>query len=456
MEKVSESHILGKVYDFVDILRDANVSISTDEILSLFNALNHTDVDRRGMFKQTLQTTLIKDYTDIPAFEKCFERFFLSGEAQRRVDDAQADDGAEPESPLSRQSEGKNAEPDGLGDLMDSFLDSLAENLLLQKNPEELLSLFLDEMEQSGSSGGTGMALFNTRRSSAASRRDEETEVPSEEQLRWHNELLDMMRRRAEKRKIGKSIKNREDYLLNKFIYQLKPDEIKEMREIVKRFGQKMKNRISLRKKKVKRGGIDIKRTFRSSLQYGGVPFKILYKDRKIDRPQLAVLCDVSSSVNQYSRFMLLLTHTLQSLFSKVRTFAFIGNLVEITNLFMEMDPERAINSIFNDTDFTYGWGSNYGRSFDQFLEDYSDSLTKKTTVLVIGDARNNNQDPGINSFIRIKERARAVYWLNPEKRHLWDWSDSIASLYKQHCVEMKEVNNILDLSEFIDKLFVR
>ena len=167
------------------------------------------------------------------------------------------------------------------------------------------------------------------------------------------------------------------------------------MRELIKRFGQKLKNRIILRKKRIKHGGIDIKRTLRTSLQYGGVPFRIFHKDRKIDRPQLVVMCDISGSVNQYSRFMLLLTYTLQSLFSKVRTFAFISNMVEITPLFMEMDPERALNSIFEDTNFTYGWGSNYGRCFDQFMTDYSDSLTSKTTVLVLGDGRNNHQDPG-------------------------------------------------------------
>ena len=129
----------------------------------------------------------------------------------------------------------------------------------------------------------------------------------------------------------GPASRDREDYLLHKHIYQITPEEIKEMRELIKRFGQKLKNRISLRKKRVKHGGIDIKRTLRTSLQYGGVPFKIFHKDRKIDRPQLVVLCDISGSVNQYSRFMLLLTYTLQGLFSKVRTFAFISNMVEIT-----------------------------------------------------------------------------------------------------------------------------
>ena len=432
----------------MDVLRDANIPISTDEVLSLFTALPHVRIEDKSVFKQALQTTLIKDYTDIPVYDRCFEQFFQGiSEIIENIDQLNA---------LQKQKSLSARDIKTLEDSLDSFIESLGENLLFEKKPEEILTLFIDELQESGSAGGFGMTLFQTSRSAMQSRYgagDEESEG-REEQNELREILIQLTTQKIKKRKVGREIKERDDYLLNKLIYQLTPDEIKEMRELIRRFGQKLKNRISLRKKRVKHGGIDIKRTFRSSLQFGGVPFRILYKDRKIDRPQLAVLCDVSGSVNQYTRFMLLLTHTLQSLFSKVRTFAFISNMVEITHLFMEMDPERAINSIFHDTDFTYGWGSNYGRCFDQFIENFSDSLSSKTTVLVLGDARNNNQDPGLDSFIRMSEKARNIFWLNPEKRHLWDWNDSIASVYNRYCTEMKEVNNFLDLSEFIDKLF--
>lgn len=432
----------------MDVLRDANIPISTDEVLSLFTALPHVRIEDKSVFKQALQTTLIKDYTDIPVYDRCFEQFFQGiGEIIENIDQLNA---------LQKQKSLSARDIKALEDRLDSFIESLGENLLFEKKPDEILTLFIDELQESGSAGGFGMTLFQTSRSAMQSRYgagDEESDG-REEQNELREILIQLTTQKIKKRKVGREIKERDDYLLNKLIYQLTPDEIKEMRELIRRFGQKLKNRISLRKKRVKHGGIDIKRTFRSSLQFGGVPFRILYKDRKIDRPQLAVLCDVSGSVNQYTRFMLLLTHTLQSLFSKVRTFAFISNMVEITHLFMEMDPERAINSIFHDTDFTYGWGSNYGRCFDQFIENFSDSLSSKTTVLVLGDARNNNQDPGLDSFIRMSEKARNIFWLNPEKRHLWDWNDSIASVYNRYCTEMKEVNNFLDLSEFIDKLF--
>lgn len=452
-----ENSINNKLYEFIDILRDANVYISVDEVLSLFNALPGIPMEDEVIFKQAIKTTLIKDYTDIPVFEKCFDEFF-----KKIGDDTEAYLKKMHDHVLTRKM-AKHLKPvveekiDQLEIEVNSFVDGLGQEALMKISPENILNLFMEEMESSGSSGGLGMMLFKNKRGDMPSMHERPDELPdgAEIDIELRNLILNIISKKLSRKKFGTQLKEREDFLLNKFLYQLTPEEIKEMREIVKRFGQKLKNRITLRKKRVKHGKIDIKRTIRTSLQYGGVPFRIFFKDKKIDRPQLAILCDVSGSVNQYTRFMLLLTYTLQELFSKVRTFAFISNMVEITDKFREMNPERAINSIFDDTDFTFGWGSNYGKCFTQFIENHSDSLSKKTTVLVLGDARNNHQDPGMESFIRIKEKSKNLFWLNPEKQHLWDWSDSIATYYQKYCTEMKEVNNFLDLSEFIDKLFI-
>ena len=439
-----------KFYDFIEVLRDANVPVSTDEILSLFNAMPLITVNDETVFRQALQTTLIKDYTDIPVFEKCFSKFFMKdGQINlhniNQMDSVMDRDKSVPDNML-----------DEIDNRMKNFFDSISENLIFEKSPEELLAMFLEELQDSGSAGGMGINIFQVRRSLVQSSYSSKGDMSEQDaDIEINDMLLNMISQKQENKKIGTSIKKREDYLINKVIYQIKPEEIKEMKELIKRFGQKFRNRISLRKKRVKHGGIDIKKTFRTSMQYGGIPFKLYFKNRKIDRPQLVVLCDISGSVGSYVRFMLLLTHTLQSLFSKVRTFAFISFMVEITNLFMEMETERAINSIFDDNNFTYGWGSNYGSSFEQFISEYGDALGRKTSVLVLGDARNNNQDPGLESFISIKERSRNLFWLNPDKKHLWNWSDSIATLYQSYCDEMKEVNSFLDLSEFIDRLFV-
>ncbi|MBP7736286.1 MAG: VWA domain-containing protein [Spirochaetes bacterium] len=450
-----ESAVQIKLYEFMDVLKDASINISTDEVLSLFNALPHISLMDKPVFRQTLKTTLVKDYTDIPVFDRCFDEFFAGGD-DAQVDVVNAFREMNARDTVQERAAMTPEEMTGIEEALADFIDALPDELLFERSPEEILNLLLDELAQSESAGGMGQMLFNVRnRNRAATGRGSGGPEESGDMADIRNALAAMIGKRMSSKKIGTRIRDREDYLLTKKIYKITPEEIKEMRELIKRFGQKLKNRISLRKKRIKHGGFDIKRTLRTSLQYGGVPFKIFHKDRRIDRPQLVVMCDISGSVNQYSRFMLLLTYTLQSLFSKVRSFAFISNMVEITPLFMEMDPERALNSIFEDTNFTYGWGSNYGRCFNQFMRDYSDSLTRKTTVLVLGDGRNNHQDPGLDSFIRIRERSRNLFWLNPDRMHLWNWADSIAYIYRENCNEMKEVNNFLDLSEFIDKLFL-
>lgn len=442
-----------KFYDFIDILTDAGIDIPTAEILDMFTAMKYIDLSDKRIFKQTLATTLVKDYTDIPIFERCFRSFF------EKKGDEDDDNPATILDILKLDSSNNNLisyamELLELREEIEKFLENLSDQDIREMSPEEILNLLLENAATATTLSALGMMILNARSRGAPYRDDDGT--PSDEGIGEMQQLiLQHIRRIINERGIGRKIIERENYLLNKYIYQLTPEEVKEMRELVKRFGQKLKNRISLRKRRVKRGGIDIKRTIRKNLQYGGTPFKIYYRDRKIDRPQLVVLCDISSSVNQYSRFMLLLTYTLQSLFSKVRTFAFISNMVEITSLFIEMEPERALNSIFTDNEFTYGWGSNYGRCFNQFMKEYSDSLTSKTTVLILGDARNNYQDPGLESFRRMGNRVRNILWLNPDSRHLWDWGDSIANIYAHYCTEMKEVNSFIDLSEFIDKLFV-
>ncbi|HNX22746.1 MAG TPA: VWA domain-containing protein [Spirochaetota bacterium] len=447
---INQSHISGKLFEFIEILRDANITISADEVIALFNAVTEIELEEKNIFRQTLKTTLVKDYTDIPVFDRCFDEYFSS--RQRFFDGMDSDD------LINFTDRVSNNVVNEIDSQLEKFIDSLDPAILLEKSAEEIMQMFLDDLPESDSSGGgEGMGIFRSRGGATGSyySRSESGETDQKNMDEILAIIKNMINLKITRRNIGKTLKNREDFLLNKFIYQLTPQEIKEMREIVNRFGQKLKSRISLRKKRVKHGGIDIKRTFRTNLQYGGVPFKLFYKTKKIDRPQLVVMVDVSRSVNQYSRFMLLLTYSLQSLFSKVRTFAFISNMVEITDLFREMDPERAINSMFTDINFTYGWGSNYGRCFDQFIENHSDALTRKTSVLILGDARNNDNDPGLDSFQKIHDKTRNVFWLNPDKKHLWDWNDSLASLYGYYCKEMKEVNNFLDLSGFIDKLFI-
>ncbi|HPJ38307.1 MAG TPA: VWA domain-containing protein [Spirochaetota bacterium] len=456
-ERDDHHRIKRKFFDFIAVLQDAGIQVSTVEVLDMFDALKYADFSDKTSFKQILSTTLVKDYTDIPVFEKCFLEFF-----EKRINEKGFDPDIFIQDTLANESlkekfDISESDLEALENSIDRIIDEVLEDHG-DLSPRDMMKLILENPVLSSSSGAIGNLIFNTRSKFAphGGGQNEPDAAGEDGDMEFLQSLIEQrIRRRLLEKNTGKKIFRRDEYLLTKPIYQITLAEVSEMRELIKRLGQKLKNRISLRKKRVKHGHIDIKKTLRKNLQYGGTPFRIFHKDRKIDRPQLVVLCDISSSVSQYSRFMLLLTYTLQSLFSKVRTFAFISNMVEITPLFMEMNPERALNSIFSDTDFTYGWGSNYGNSFNQFINEYSDALTGKTTVLVLGDARNNSNDPGLDSFIRMKEKSRNLFWLNPDRKHLWDWSDSIATLYMPYCKEMREVKNFHDLSDFIDKLFI-
>jgi uncharacterized protein len=267
---VEQSRITKKILDFVHVLQTADVKISPAEILDVMTALAHIDYSDRDSFRQALATTLIKDYTDLPIFSRCFAEFF---ERKSRKGESLTDSALE-----SARSRGNSQEAldmtDGelqsALDALDRFLDGLDEEVLFNRSPREILNLLLDDPVLASSSGAIGMLIMNARSRNArpGSAEDESGEGNAAEGI-----LVPHIKRRIEEKDIGRSIKRREDYLLHKFIYQLKPDEVREMRELIRRFGQKLRNRISLRKKKVRRGGFDVKKTLRMNLRFGGTPF---------------------------------------------------------------------------------------------------------------------------------------------------------------------------------------
>jgi len=231
--------------------------------------------------------------------------------------------------------------------------------------------------------------------------------------------------------------------------------ELVRLREEVARLAKKLKAMASLRRKIERRGRLDARRTLRRALSTGGVPFRLQHKKRRVEKPRLIVLCDISDSVRHVSRFMLQFAFTLQELFSKVRSFVFVSDLGECTDLFKEHEIQRAV-------DLAYGGGvvnvyanSNFGRAFKQFEERYLDAVTTKTTVLVIGDARNNYNPPEAWALDEIKSRARRVLWLNPEPPVSWSFGDSAMRDYEPYCDRVEVVNNLASLARVVDTLIL-
>jgi uncharacterized protein with von Willebrand factor type A (vWA) domain len=268
--------------------------------------------------------------------------------------------------------------------------------------------------------------------------------------------IKEFVRRELAKNMLTDMEKWKQDELLNKSFYMLSKREIEMMRDIVGQLGRTMKDKLVLRNKRKKRGRIDIKRTIRQNMQYGGVPIELAYKNRRRDKPQVLALCDISDSVSYAAGFMLQFLYTLQELFSKVRTFVFVTQIAEVTQLFHEHDINIAIDLALNSRHVDYNGHSNFGYAFHKFRDEFLESVTPRTTIIVVGDARNNRNDPRTWAFRDIAEKAKRVVWLNPEARTGWKLGDSVMHEYMPHCDEVHECRNARQLTRVIDNLLIK
>ncbi|MFJ9899514.1 VWA domain-containing protein [Streptomyces sp. NPDC091280] len=231
--------------------------------------------------------------------------------------------------------------------------------------------------------------------------------------------------------------------------------QLAELRRAVQPLARKLATRLAARRRRASRGTVDLRRTLRGSLSTGGVPMRPVLRRRRPVRPELVLLCDVSGSVSGFSDFTMLLVQALHDQFSKVRVFAFVNRLDEVTPLLAHgaADPEGLGARIRAEATLT-GWhgSSDYGVALGEFAERYGDAVGPRTTVFVLGDARTNMSDPNLPAVRYIAQRARRVYWLNPEQRSQWGTGDSAAPGYAE-LVEMHECRNAKQLSALVGRL---
>jgi len=211
------------------------------------------------------------------------------------------------------------------------------------------------------------------------------------------------------------------------------------------------------RRTKAARGTVDGSRTMRANLRYDGVPFRPVTVAKVNDRPRLLVLTDVSLSVRSAARFTLQLVHGLQSMVAHVRTFAFVSDLVEITELFDEHPVEQALSRVVAglpaggvlDVDAD----SDYGKAFGSFLEEYGGGINRRTTVLVLGDGRGNGRDPQLTAFEEITRRARETVWITPEPRYSWSLGSCDLPAYAANCDRVHVVRDLAGLDRITSQL---
>lgn len=241
--------------------------------------------------------------------------------------------------------------------------------------------------------------------------------------------------------------------LTEKSLYLLTPDDAARLRGVLEELCRKIKARALRARVRSARGKIDVQRTIRRNIGTGGVPMDVAFRARRPRKPEIVVLCDLSDSVRNVSRFMLQFVHTLQSLFGSARSFVFVNDVGEATALFKKHTIADAVDRVFAGEVVNLWGNSNYGRVFDGMLRAHARALSRGTTLIVLGDGRNNRLYPNAEALAAIRKRVHRVIWLTPEPESVCGFGDSEMRRYRVHCDRVETVRSFADLKAFVDTL---
>ena len=230
--------------------------------------------------------------------------------------------------------------------------------------------------------------------------------------------------------------------------------ELAALRREIQPLARRLAARLAIQQRRGRRGPLDFRHTIRASLQTGGVPMQTVHRPKRPVKTDLVIICDISESVTSFAHFTLSLVYALREQFSRVRAFAFVDELDEITRFFAPgSDVVESVTRLVTEANVTWLMGrTDYGRAFELFERRYPDAIGRRTSLLILGDARSNYGNVGIPNLERMVAKARHAYWLNPERRQIWDTGDSEASKVGK-VIEMIECRNLAQLSEFVKSL---
>jgi uncharacterized protein with von Willebrand factor type A (vWA) domain len=457
-----------RILEFIGDLRRAELRISTSEALDALAASAEIGLEDRETFKSALASTLVKEARDVPTFDRLFDLYFLDLEALG----AGLKKALGPQDPRIQELLDRLAAETGLE------MDELTELMLRGEGPE---------MEMAIRQGGQGAGLerlmyflqigyFSRRiydqfdwetieRDLSRIMKMLEAQGLDPGQLARIRNYLDLrleafrrmirqhVERELERRAYRQGEKLTREVLTDKPLFALSPDEVAQMKAVVARLARRIKDALALRQRQDEKGRLDSRRTIRKSLQYGGIPMEVRFRRRRREKPKLVTLCDVSDSVRNASRFMLQLVWSLQECFSRVRSFVFVSEIAEVTQAFNTYPVDRAIEWALKSSPVDYHCRSDFGYAFNRFVRTELDSLDRKTTILVLGDARNNYNDPQAWAVRQIRERCKGIIWLNPEGQWGWGIGDSVMPLYAPSCDVVKECRTMAQLVQVVDQL---
>lgn len=436
------------------------------EAIDAMEAVSVVELDDRTALRETLRATMVKSARHQRAFDLAFDVYFstLPGPSLDQAEVSQSLGG--PELPERTDRE---------GDLASQLLEALSglDMEMLHRLAREAVDQ-LAGMEPGRPVGGTYYLYRTLRRLDMAQlesllyqelanaealsdfdqrllREDVEARL---ELLR--NELEDEIRRRlvADRGRDAVARTLRKPLVEDVDLMHATGADLAEMEAAIGPLTRKLAARLARRRKR-RDGRLDFRRTVRRSLATGGVPADPVFRKPRPHRPEVWLLCDISGSMATFSRFTLQFTHAMAGNFSKLRSFAFIDTVDEVSSFFGPgVDFGEAVARVGSEAEVVWLDGhSDYGNAMEAFMERYGSELGPRTTVIVTGDARNNYRPPRDSVLAEVARAARALIWLNPEPAAYWDTGDSVMSQYGQHCSSVYEVRTLRQLEEFIEDL---
>jgi len=468
---------------FVVELRNAGLPVSLTENLDAMEAVKHIPIEDRDAFKYALATTLVKNEQHWKAFETVFEVYFsLRGPEYNVLDEEGEIDEDSLEEWMSQQMRGMG----GQGSSEDMSPEEIAEMLFraLMNADEAMMAAMARAavtqfagMEPGRPVGGT-YYLYRTLRNldldgmldrlmEQAQERSDGDMTSLQERLEreeFENRIEDLKREiEAEIRR--RLVADRGVEAMAKTLRKPLPEDVDFMhasreemaniRKAIQPLTRKLAARLARKRKHKRRGPLDFRATVRQSLSYGGVPAEPRFRNPRPNKPELVVVADISGSVAAFARFTLHLVYALQNQFSKVRSFVFIDGLDEVTHMFQdEEDITNAVHRVNTEADVVWVDGhSDYGHAFGVFWENYGSEINSKSTVMFLGDARNNYHATNAWVIKETAKKARSVFWLNPEPKSYWDTGDSVITEYATHADGVFECRNLRQLEGFVDHL---
>ncbi len=470
---------------FIRELREAGLPVSLTENLDAMEAVKHIPLEDREAFKYALAATLVKSNAHWRAFETVFEVYFslrgkqweLAGELDELDGDADQDGEMAPVEGMAglRGAGGDALSPEELAEMLYRALME-GDGAMLRALARHAVKRYAG-MEPGRPVGGTyylyrtlrNLDLDNMLERLMQQTREESPAplTPLEERLERDEfeSRIEQLKKEIEAEIRRRLVMDRGVEAMAKTLRKPLPedidfmhasrDEMKALRQAIYPLTRKLAVRLARKRRHGRKGPLDFRNTIRHSLSYGGVPAEPKFKYPRPAKPEIFVIADISGSVAAFARFTLHLVYAISNQFSKVRSFVFIDGIDEVTDYFDRVDDiAEAVHRVNTEADVVWVDGhSDYGHALEVFWQKWGKDVGPKTTVMLLGDARNNYHASQSWVVKEMRHKARHVFWLNPEPRSYWDTGDSIVSEYGIHCDGVFECRNLRQLEKFVDNL---